>query len=96
MLHSDPEKSSRSTGQVFVGCLLGLPIALAVTLLVTLLAASLQWADWGFQALIAVVLIGVGVWALRRIPKSGVALGVVIAMAIALLLDGLCAVALRK
>ena len=52
--------------------------------------------DWMFPVMIALVLIGSGLIAAKRVRESGLATGVVIALSIALLLDGICAATLMR
>jgi hypothetical protein len=80
---------------VLVGFLLGLLIDLGSVVLSTLLGLALRVSHAGlfpaFNALFLIVAAGI---AIRRVRESGLALGVVFAVALALLLDAACGAAI--
>jgi hypothetical protein len=96
MLDADPD-NPRSNLQVFLGFLLGVVASLGCLFLTIFLAATLgSRPGWILPALNAAALIPVGVVALRRVKESSYALGAVIALALALLLDTAYGIALYK
>ena len=96
MFHADPEKP-RSNLQVFLGFLLGVVASLGCLFLTIFLAATLEGKSaWVFPAFNAVGLILLGVVALRQVKESSYAVGVVIALALALLLDAACGIAILR
>lgn len=96
MFDADPD-NPRSNLQVFLGFLLGVVASLGCLFLTIFLAATLgSKPGWILPALNAAALILVGVVALRRVKESSYALGAVIALALALLLDAACGIALYK
>lgn len=87
----------RSGIQVFLGFLLGMAASLATLIASIFFGVTMQWRQpWLFPALNAAVLIALGIAALRHARESSYAMGMVIALSIALLLDGACAVMLLK
>ena len=93
MLEIDPAKPPRSTLQAFVGFLLGIGLALGCLALAFFVGITLQTRYvWVYPLLDAIALIAVGIAAMRRRHQSSYADGVLIALSIALLLDGVCAV----
>ena len=96
MFDADPEKP-RSNLQVFLGFLLGIVASLGCLFLSIFLGATLGSKPvWIFPALNAVALILVGFVALRHVKESSYAVGVVIALGLALLLDAACGIAFYK
>jgi hypothetical protein len=88
------DDKSGATLQVLVGFLLGLLIGLGCLLLAILLGLALRVGHaWLFPAFNAVALVIAGIIAMRRVRKSSYAQGVVIALALALMLDAACGVA---
>lgn len=96
MSEAAPEKP-RSNLQVFLGFLLGVVASLGCLFLTIFLAGSLRSrSTWIFPAFNAVALVLVGVAALRRVKESSYAVGAVIALALALILDAACGIAFYK
>jgi hypothetical protein len=94
MLETEPDKPPRSTLQVFLGFLLGVVASLGCLFLAIFLGSTLGSSrDWVFPVFNAIALIAVGIVALRQARESSFALGVVIALSLALLLDAACGVA---
>lgn len=94
MLETPPEESRRSTIQVILGFLLGIVLALGCLFCSILLGSTLApRQSWWFPVFNGLGLIAAGVVALRQMRESSYALGVVIALALALLLDAACGVA---
>ena len=88
------ENNRRSTIQVILGFLLGIVIALGSLFFTIFLGSALHLRQqWLFPALTALGIIAVGIVALRQMRESSYALGVVIALSLALLLDAACGVA---
>ena len=80
---------------ILVGFLLGLLIDFGSVVLSIVLGLALRVNHaWLFPAFNALFLIVAAVIAIRRVRESGLALGVVIAAALALLLDAACGVAI--
>jgi hypothetical protein len=97
MFDIEPEKPPRSNLQVFLGSLLGIAISLGCALVAIFAALLLDFRrDWMFPLLIAIILIVAGLIALRQVRQSSFAVGVVIMLSLALLLDGACAVAFLR
>jgi Na+/melibiose symporter-like transporter len=95
MFDSDPE-NPRSNLQVFLGFLLGIVASLGCLFLTIFLAGTFGYKPaWILPAFNAVALILVGVVAMRHMKESSYALGVVIALSVALLLDAACGIAFR-
>jgi hypothetical protein len=93
MFETDPE-NPRSNLQVFLGFLLGIVASLGCLFLTIMLAGNMgSGSKWIYPAFNAVALICIGAVALRYIRQSSYAIGAVIALALALLLDAACAVA---
>lgn len=96
MLDEAPQKP-RSNLQIFLGFLLGVVASLGCVFLTVFLAGTLGYKPaWIFPAFNAVALILVGAVALRHVKESSYALGAVIALALALLLDTACGIAFYK
>lgn len=91
MFDSDPEKSSRSNLHVTLGFLLGIVASLVCLFVAIFFGVMLQGRDWIFPLINAIVLILVGIFALRRARDSSLAAGAVISLSLALLLDAACA-----
>ena len=88
------ENNPRSTIQVILGFLLGIVIALGSLFFTIFLGSALHLRQqWLFPAFTALGIIAVGIVALRQMRESSYALGVVIALSLALLLDAACGVA---
>jgi len=97
MPETQPEENRRSTIQVILGFLLGIVLALGCLFCSILLGSTLALRQaWWFSVFTALGLIGAGVVALRQMRESSYALGVVIALALALLLDAACGVAFLR
>ncbi|MGA2103001.1 MAG: hypothetical protein ABSG34_17970 [Candidatus Sulfotelmatobacter sp.] len=97
MLEAEPEKPSRSTIQVFLGFLLGVLGSLVFLFFAIPLGGIFgSGHTWLFPVFNAIGLIVAIVIALREVRESSYALGFVIALSLALLLDGACAVAFLK
>ena len=89
---SDEEEISALS--VFGGFLLGVGICFGITVISLFLIGG-SWPEkhyWVFPVFNAVVNIIIGALALRSFHSSGVARGIVIAMALGLLLNGICGV----
>jgi len=96
MFQADPEKP-RSPLQVLQGFLLGVVASLGCLFLTIFLAGNFaSRRAWIYPALNAVALILVGVIAIRHIRESSYALGTVIALALALVVDAAFAVAFLR
>jgi hypothetical protein len=94
MFETPPENNPRSTIQVVLGFLLGVLLALGCLFFAIFLGTALALRQaWLFPVLTGVGLIGAGSVALRQMRESSYALGVVIALSLALLLDAACGVA---
>jgi len=91
MLDTQPEKPDRSTIQVFLGFLLGIVASLGCLFLAIVLAKTIFERNWSYPLFDAIALILVGSIALKNVRESSYALGAVIALSLALLLDGACA-----
>jgi hypothetical protein len=96
MLDTEPEKPARSNLQVFLGFLLGIVASLGCLFLAIFLGAMFKTGAWVYPTFNAIAIICVGILAARRVPESSLALGAVIALSLALLLDGVCAVVLAR
>jgi len=96
MFDGDSNKP-RSNLQVVLGFLLGVVIGLGCLFLTIFLAGTLgSKAGWILPAFNAAALISVGVVAFRHVKESSYALGIVIALALALLADAACGIAFYK
>jgi hypothetical protein len=96
MFDADPEKP-RSTLQVFLGFLLGVVASLGCLFLTIFLAGTVRSnPGWIYPAFNAIALICVGLIAIRHVKESSYAVGAVIALALALLLDAACGIAFFK
>jgi len=92
MFQANPDKP-RSHLQVLQGFLLGVVASLGCLFLTIFLAGNFgSRRQWIYPALNAVALILVGIVALRHVRESSYALGIVIALALALVVDAACAV----
>jgi len=96
MVEIEPEKPPRSNVQVLLGFLLGIVASLGGLFLAIFLGGLFKAGNWIYPTIEAIALIGMGIFAARRVPGSSLALGVVIALSLALLLDGICAVSLAR
>jgi hypothetical protein len=87
----------RSVLPILVGLLLGLLIDFGCVALSILLGLMLRVNyAWLFPAFNAVFLMVAAVIAIRRVRESGLALGVVLAVALALFLDAVAGVAVSR
>ncbi|MGA2746013.1 MAG: hypothetical protein ABSE44_15050 [Candidatus Sulfotelmatobacter sp.] len=94
MFDLQPEKTPRSTLEVVLGCLLGVLISLGCLFFSIFLGMNLgQGHRWLFPVLNAAALAVAGIVALRQMRDSSYALGVVIALSLAFLLNTACGVA---
>jgi len=94
MFETEPENHKNLTLQVILGSLLGILISIGcflISVAVGLLLSVKQ--AWLFPTFIAIALIGVGFIAARYVRESSYAVGIVITLSVALLLDAACAVA---
>ena len=96
MFETPPEKPARSGIQVLLGFLLGIVASLGCLFLAIFLGFMTRGHEWVFPLFNAIALILVGIIALKNARESSYALGAVIALSIALLLDGACAVAFLR
>ena len=97
MLETEPKKPARFNLQVFLGFLLGVVASLGSLFLAIFFGQALeQHGRWIYSAINAVALIGVGIFALRRVRESDLALGAVMALSLALLFDAGAAVYLSR
>ena len=96
MPETEPKKPPRSNLHVFLGFLLGIVASLGCLFLAIFLGTLLRAGGWIYPTLEAIALIGLGIVAARKAPESSLALGAVIALSLALLLDGVCAVSLAR
>ena len=88
MVETEPRKPARSHLQVFLGFLLGIVASLGCLFLALFFGQALeQRGRWIYPAITAVALIVVGIFALKRVRESDLALGAVIALSLALLFD---------
>ena|ERR1700730_1809273 len=93
MLEIEPEKIPRSTLEVVLGLLLGVLISLGCLFLSIFLGVTIsQSPRWLFPLLNAVGLAVAAIVALRQMRESSYALGIVIALSLAFLLNTACAV----
>ena len=93
MPETEPEKTSRSTLQVILGFLLGVVLSLVWLFVIITLGMTMNFRQqWLFPVLNAVGLIVAGIVALRKMRESSYALGVVIALSLAFILDTACGV----
>jgi hypothetical protein len=96
MLETEPGKPPRSNLHVFLGFLLGIVASLGCLFLAIFLGALTRAGNWIYPTLEAAALIIIGIVVARKVPESSLALGAVIALSLALLLDGVCAVCLSR
>ena len=88
MFETEPEKPARSNLQLLLGFLLGVVASLGCLFLAIFFGQTFeQYGSWIYLAINAVALIVVGIFALRRVRESDLALGAVIALSLALLFD---------
>jgi hypothetical protein len=94
MLETEPEKEKNHTLEVFLGFLLGILISIGC-FLISIAAGILLTVRhaWLFPAFVAITLVGVGIVAVQHARESSYAVGIVITLSLALLLDAACAVA---
>jgi hypothetical protein len=97
MFETEPEKPAGSKLQVFLGFLLGIVASLGTLFLAIFFGTVFEHRGrWVYPAINAIALIVVGIFALKRVRESKLALGAVIALALALLLDAAAAVYLSR
>ena len=88
MFEKQMEKPARSRLQLFLGFLLGIVASLGCLFLAIFFGKALEErGPWIYPAIDAIALIVVGIFALKRVRESSLALGAVIALSVALLLD---------
>jgi hypothetical protein len=93
MLEIEPEKIPRSTLEVVLGFLLGVLVSLGCLFLSIFLGMTISPSHgWLFPLLNAVGLAVAAIVALRQMRESSYALGIVIALSLAFLLNTACAV----
>jgi|SRR5581483_3729473 len=96
MFDSDAQQS-RSTIQVLLGFLLGIVASLLCLFLAIFLGSTLRTRHtWLFPLFNAIGLVLLGIVAAKNARQSGYAAGAVIALSLALLLDGVCAAVILK
>jgi len=93
MLETQPEKTPRSTKEVVLGFLLGVVISLGCLFAAIFLGMTMSGYKWLFPVLNALGLLVAGIVALRYMKESSYAFGIVIALALAFLLNTACGVA---
>ena len=96
MSETEPERPPRFNLQVFLGFLLGIVASLGCLFLAIFLGALVKTGNWIYPTVNAIALIGIGILALRRVRESNLALGAVIALSLALLLDAVYGVSLSR
>ena len=97
MFETEPKKPARFNLQVFLGFLLGIVASLGCLFLAIFFGQFFeQRGRWIYPAINAVALIVVGIFALRRVRESDLALGAVIALSLALLFDAAAAAYLSR
>jgi uncharacterized membrane protein YccC len=97
MPETQPEKTPRSTIEVILGFLLGVVISLACLFAAIFLGAMIYPRhSWLFPVLNALGLILAGIVALRHMKESTYALGIVISLSLAFLLNTACGVAFLR
>jgi hypothetical protein len=90
-----------SAGSVFLGFVIGMVLSLVLSGLGIvggmMLGAGLNTPhrQWVFPLVNAVLIVGAGAVALRSFQSSGIARGIVIALAMAFVLNGVCGLAVR-
>jgi uncharacterized BrkB/YihY/UPF0761 family membrane protein len=88
MFETEPEKLARSNLQLFLGFLLGIVAGLGCLFVAIFFGKALEERGrWIYPAIDAIALMVVGIFALKRVRQSSFAVGAVIALAVALLLD---------
>ena len=88
MFEKEPDKPARSNLQLFLGFLLGVVASLGCLFLALFFGKALESGGrWIYPAINAIALIVVGIFALKRVRESSLALGAVIALSLALLFD---------
>jgi hypothetical protein len=91
MLETQPEKIHRSTLEVILGFLLGVVLSLGCLFFTIFLGLTINPRhDWLFPLFNAVELFAAGIVAFRQMRDSSYALGVVIALSLAFLLNTAC------
>lgn len=94
MPETQAEKAPRSTKEVILGFLLGVVVSLVCLFAAIFLGEMIKSGHgWQFPVLNALGLMVAGIVALRHMKESSYALGVVIALALAFLLNTACGVA---
>ena len=94
MFDTQPGKPERSNIQVFLGFLLGIVASLGCLFLAIFLGSTVSPGHgWTYPLFDAVAMILIGAIAVKNLRESSYALGAVIALSLALLLDGACALA---
>lgn len=99
MFGTEPEKPARSNLQVFLGFLLGIVAGLGCLFIAIFFGKAFEDQEhgrWIYPAIDAIALILVGILALKRVRESSLAVGAVIALALALLFDAGFAVYLAR
>ena len=97
MFETEPEKPPRSNLQLFLGFLLGVVASLGCLFLALFFGKAFeQHGSWIYPAINAIALILVGIFALKRVRESSLALGAVIALSLALVLDAASAAFLSR
>jgi hypothetical protein len=88
MLERNPLKPPRFNMQVLLGFLLGIAASLGSLFFSIFLGTAMAWRQkWAFPTLTAICLVAIGIVGLRHLRESKYAVGVEIALAVALLLD---------
>ena len=97
MLETNPAKPPRFNVQILLGFLLGIAAALGCLFISILLGSALALRQkWTFPVLTAILVVAIGIVSLRHIRESRYALGVAIALSLALLLDAVGGVAFAR
>ena len=88
MFETEPKKHARSNLQVFLGFLLGIVASLGCLFVAIFFGKALEERGrWVYPAINAVALIVVGMFALKRVRESRLAVGAVLALSLALVVD---------
>jgi type III secretory pathway component EscS len=97
MFETEPKKTPRSTREVILGFLLGVLASLVGLIVCIFLGMTLGLSrDWLFPVINGLGLVVVGVFALRRVRESSLALGVLIAISLTFLLNAACGVVMFR
>lgn len=97
MFETEPEKPARSHLQIVLGFLLGIVASLGCLFLAIFFGQAFEQSGrWIYPAINAIALIVVGIFALKRVRESKLAVGAVIALSLALLLDAAAAAYLSR